>query len=290
MEKEYIVFCDESEKRGKFFSNFYGGVIVGASKLDQVVVRLNKAKEDAGIESEVKWEKTSPYDVERYQQLIHAYFNEIEQGNIRTRIMFRANSLVPNELSAQQQKDEYYLLYYQFLKHGFGFVSMPKHTDGVNLRIYLDKLPSQSKERISQFKGYIAALADNYHLRQAGLKIQHENIAEVDSKKHILLQCTDVVLGSMSFRLNDKHKAIPKGSKVRGKRTVAKEKLYKALRKEICRVTGKPNFNIGRSTTPSIFPEGFWLDPYMHWSFKPKNHVYDVSRSKHKQKSPIQPT
>lgn len=237
MEKEYIVFCDEFDKQGKYFSNFYGGVIVGSSKLDLVVARLNEAKKNAGIESEVKWEKTSPYDVDRYQQLMHVYFNEIEQGNLRTRIMFRANSLVPHGLSPQQQRDEYYLLYYQFLKHGFGFISMPQHPEGVNLRIYLDKLPNQSKERISQFKGYIAALADNYNLRHAGLKMKHENIAEVDSKKHILLQCTDVVLGSIAFRLNDKHKAIPKGSKRRGKRTVAKETLYKALRREICRVT-----------------------------------------------------
>lgn len=280
MEKEYVVFCDESEKRGKFFSNFYGGVIVGGSKIDAVVTRLNEAKEAAGIESEVKWEKTSPYDVERYQQLMRVYFSEIEQGNLRTRIMFRPNSFVPHGLTPQQQRDEYYLLYYQFLKHGFGFVSMPEHPEGVNLRIYLDKLPNQSKERITQFKGYIAALADNYHLRNAGLKILHENIAEVDSKKHILLQCTDVVLGSMAFRLNDKHKAIPEGSKRRGKRTVAKETLYKALRAEICRVTGKPNFNIGKSTSPSVFPEGSWSDPYLHWSFKPKNHNYDASRSK----------
>ena len=25
-EKEYIIFCDESDKRGKYYSNFYGGV------------------------------------------------------------------------------------------------------------------------------------------------------------------------------------------------------------------------------------------------------------------------
>jgi hypothetical protein len=31
-EKEYIIFCDESDRFGKYYSNFYGGVIVGPSQ------------------------------------------------------------------------------------------------------------------------------------------------------------------------------------------------------------------------------------------------------------------
>jgi hypothetical protein len=30
-EKEYIIFCDESDASGKYYSNFYGGVLVGSS-------------------------------------------------------------------------------------------------------------------------------------------------------------------------------------------------------------------------------------------------------------------
>lgn len=278
-EREYIVFCDESDKSGKYFSNFYGGVIVGASNLTGVNARLNQAKLDAGIESEVKWEKTSPYDLERYKQLIRVYFDEIDAGNLRTRIMFRQNAFEPTGLTVEQRQSEYYLLYYQFLKHGFGFAQMPKHFEGPNVRIYLDKLPSQSKERVAKFRGYLAGLAENSHLRHTGLTIKSENIAEIDSKKHILLQCTDVVLGSMSFRLNDKHKAIPEGKHRRGKRTVAKEKLYKFIYSEIQRVTGKVAFNPGISTGKTL---SSWSDPYLHWNFKPKSHAFNPTRTKRK--------
>ncbi len=281
-EKEYIVFCDESEKKGMYYSNFYGGVIVGATQLNGVNLRLENARSIAGIESEVKWEKTSPYDVERYKILIAAYFDEIKAGHLRTRIMYRQNAFVASGLSPDHYRDEYFILYYQFLKHGFGFAHMSKSPDGTSLRFYLDRLPYHSKERRAQFRGYISALADSYELRRKGVRIETQNIAEIDSKKHILLQCTDVVLGSMAFRLNDKHKFVPEGKKRRGKRTIAKETLYKFILSEICRVTGKSNFNIGISTGKSKHPEGLWKDPYLHWKFTPREHSYDKTQTKPK--------
>lgn len=35
-DKEYIIFCDESDVAGKYYSNFYGGVLVGSSQYDRV--------------------------------------------------------------------------------------------------------------------------------------------------------------------------------------------------------------------------------------------------------------
>ena len=35
-EKEYVVFCDESDSKGEYFSNFYGGVLVGGSRLQAI--------------------------------------------------------------------------------------------------------------------------------------------------------------------------------------------------------------------------------------------------------------
>lgn len=38
--KEYIIFCDESERDGKYYSNFYGGLVVGSSHYESVTDRL----------------------------------------------------------------------------------------------------------------------------------------------------------------------------------------------------------------------------------------------------------
>ncbi|BCJ87503.1 hypothetical protein skT53_24880 [Effusibacillus dendaii] len=54
-----------------------------------------------------------------------------------------------------------------------------------------------------------------------------------------------------------------------GKRTIAKEKLYKHINKRIREIY--PNFNIGISAgTKNIHDR--WLHPYRHWLFVPSQH------------------
>ncbi len=62
VEKEYIIFCDESDTSGAYYSNFYGGVLVGASEYDRITARLNGEKTRLNLFGEVKWSKVSaPY-------------------------------------------------------------------------------------------------------------------------------------------------------------------------------------------------------------------------------------
>ena len=39
-EREYTLFCDESEQVGRYFSSFYGGLLVGGTNYLPVTVRL----------------------------------------------------------------------------------------------------------------------------------------------------------------------------------------------------------------------------------------------------------
>jgi len=167
------------------------------------------------------------------------------------------------------------MLYYQFLKHAFDLQHMPVHPGGVGLRIYLDQLPDQTLEKKIQFRGYVSALDRIPAIRRKGVFIREEDITEVDSKRHMLMQCMDVVLGAIHFRLNDKHKVKPAGQRTRGKRTLAKEKLYKFILREIKRVTGKEGFNIGISTGVADGREARWSEPYLHWRFVPSQYRYD---------------
>lgn len=34
--KEYIIYCDESIEKGKYYSDFYGGVLIGSTHLDAI--------------------------------------------------------------------------------------------------------------------------------------------------------------------------------------------------------------------------------------------------------------
>jgi hypothetical protein len=285
-EKEYILFCDESDKEGLYFSNFYGGLLVGASQYQPVTDRLNAVKMTLNLFGEVKWQKVTGNYLSKYQALMEAFFGEVAAGNAKMRIMFRQNAQKPTGLSDEQRQLTYWLLYYQFVKHAFGFAHMPKAMTDRRLRIYFDQFPDTG-EQAAKFKGFIEGLGSSREFREARLRLRREDITEVASHDHVLLQCLDVVLGSVCFRLNDKHKAKPAGSRRRGSRTVAKDELRTHILKQI--QTIRPNFNIGITTGGG--PEERWTMPYRHWCFRPSEFEYDPSKTKRGEKNnPADPT
>jgi hypothetical protein len=285
-ESAYIIFCDESDGSGKYYSNFYGGVLVGASQYDRITARLNAEKQRLNLFGEVKWSKVSAPYLTKYQELMRVFFEEVRANHVRVRIMFRQNAHVPVGLSHDQIQGAYFRLYYQFIKHAFGLSHHPSTGHPVALKLYFDEFP-ETHEAVTQFKGYILGLKDYPKIRQAGFTIAPEDIAEIRSHDHVLAQCLDIVLGAMAFRLNDKHLEIPKGEKRRGKKTVAKETLYKTILAEICRI--KPHFNIGIST--GLSPEERWSAPYRHWRFMPAEVEYREELTKPKKRGgPTQPT
>lgn len=275
-DKEYILFCDESDRHGKYYSNFYGGVMVGASQYQRITTRLNAIKDTLHLHGEVKWEKVTEVYLEKYQQLIQVFFEEVASGNLRVRIMFRQNAHIPQNLNRSQVELEYFMLYYQFIKHAFG---LEYALDPIRLRLYFDTFPD-TKERSEQFKGFLLGLTKTKKWQQ--IDIKPEDITEVRSHDHVLVQCLDIVLGSISFRLNDKYKEKPVGASRRGKRTIAKEKLYKFILGEIRKI--HPRFNIGVSTSARSDLSNRWNDPYMHWMFIPRQDVFDSTQTKPRDK------
>ena len=141
------------------------------------------------------------------------------------------------------------------------------------LRIYLDQLP-HTKEDAGLFKSYLANMPNTKDFQTSALRIQQDQIAEICSHDHILLQCVDIVMGAMQFRLNGHHKDKPEGERFRGKKTVAKEKLYAIILKEICKI--HPRFNIGDTTGNEGYKNPSWECAYRHWVFRP-NMIYTTN-------------
>ncbi|MEY2491681.1 MAG: hypothetical protein QOH24_632 [Verrucomicrobiota bacterium] len=265
-EKEYWIFCDESVQEGSKFSNCFGGVIVPAARYPGVENRLRIAKAEIGFLKELKWQRVTEQWRQGYERMITSFFDVIRTGDVRMRVMFRASDI--RETQSRAQRDEsYFKLYYQFIKHAFGLAQVPDRRDGTRLRLFFDQFP-HTKEKVTQFKGFLGALPDAAAVRHAKLQLSPDHVTEVDSKEHVLLQCVDVVLGAMAFRLNDMHLVKPEGKRSRGKRTVAKDRLYRHTLAEIC--TLKPAFNPKISTATEPYPEGRWSMPYRHWLFVPQ--------------------
>ena len=275
---EYILYCDESDREGKFFSNFYGAALVRSTDINQVEKELNDLKSELNLNAEIKWSKVPSHEAyfKRYCRVIDKFFEFVKKDLIKVRIMFKQNRYVPINLTKEQKDHEFLILYYEFLKHCFGLKYSDEAQGGViKLKFYFDDLPIPRIDADS-FKDFIYKLGTTKAYGDSFL-ILRENMAEVNSKNHVILQCLDIVLGSMCFRLNDKHREKPQGKYRRSKGTIYKEKMYKHILKHIRDI--HPNFNIGVSTGRKE-PCDSWRYSYSHWRFVSSNHTIDFSATK----------
>ena len=118
---------------------------------------------------------------------------------------------------------------------------------------------------------YIEEIESTYTYRGKEVFFQYGQIGGVDSKDHVILQGLDIVLGSIFFRLNDQHKVKLENSRFRGKRTIAKEKVYREINRQIRNIY--PNFNISKSTGQANGVSDRWSHHYRHWCFESSNSV-----------------
>lgn len=274
---EYRIWCDESVKKGKYYSNFYGGVLVRSGDLRRVEAVIERVCQEQHFRDEVKWQRVTAQYLNKYMALMDAFFDLLEADLVKVRIMFTQNANRPMHLSSRHLEDEYFILYYQFFKHAFGLRFSNPTDRVVHIRAYFDTLPDTLEKR-QAFKEYIKGLQSTRDFHLARLKFRKADITEVDSRSHRLLQCLDVVLGSIAFRLNDGHKEKPAGANRRGKRTIAKEKLYRHINQRIRRLL--PGFNCGCSTGLRGGLENRWQHPYRHWLFVPSEVEIDSSQYK----------
>ena len=283
MKKQYLIYSDESYIKGQYFSNFYCGALVEYNKLKKINDILNKKKEELHLFGEIKWSKVTATYLNKYTEIINLYFDFIKRNDIKIRIMFRQNAYVFEQLPKEKYENQFQLLYYQFIKNSFGldFCNEFPNKNIVQLKLYFDQLPD-TIEKNNEFKEHILYLNN---LFDSNIFIKKEDIVEVNSKSHVILQCMDIILGAMNFRLNDLHKVKVEGTNKRGKTTIAKEKLYKTILSHIKEI--HPYFNIGISTTLNGDYRNLWYDPYRHWRFQTKGSKLDKSLTKKKDNSII---
>jgi hypothetical protein len=282
----YLIYCDESDDKGSFYSNFYGGALLKLSDQAAIEARLKAAKGHHPMTGEVyaskefKWTKVCPYMEANYIAFVQETFALVREGLLKIRIMFTQNINNTDKLD-HDEDNGFFILYYHFLKHAFGLhYCNDTYPEQVFVHVALDEVPGTQGD-LANFKKYLSGLSDYPLFFNAGICIPKASIYAVNSKEHVILQAVDVVLGSIQFRLNDKHLEIPKGERHRAKRTRAKERVFKEISRQVRAIY--PNFNIGTST--ASMGEQRWTHPYAHWLFVSDGSVKDLSRGKAKKKN-----
>lgn len=287
-ERNLIVYCDESRAKGRYFSNFYGGAVVNEKFRIFIESELKACKEANNLGAELKWTKITEAYKDKYIKFVDSFFDLVAEGYIKVRIMFTQNSNEAIGLSEQQIGNKYWLLYYQMVKHAFGFAYCQREGVRTRLSVFLDDVPDK-RSNFETFRDYVSGLTRSVEFREQNVHVPREEIADVNSKDHVILQGLDIILGSMQFRLNDMHLEKPAGKFRRSKRTRAKEEVYKHINKRIRDL--HPGFNIGANTSFGDDRRKLWTHPYRHWLFVPKEHRVLVGVGKERNKrAPRRPT
>lgn len=277
MHTRYIIFCDESDDKGNFYGNFFGGALIEASKQQAIEEEIQVLKDDLNINSgEMKWQKITGNYAEKYITFVNGIFDIIARGDMKIRIMFTQNRYIPVLEDYMIGKD-YFMLYYQFIKHAFGLQFAVPEGRTASAQILLDDVPHH-EDKFRQFKQYLSSLSAFPKWSRVGMSIAYEDITDVDSKKHNILQALDVILGGIQSRMNEKHTKPQPPNKRRGKRALAKDKVYKVIRTRIQEIY--PNFNIGVSTATTDGLHMRFQHPYRHWLFIPSNASVDQTLTK----------
>lgn len=263
--REYLIYCDESLSKGEFYSHFYGGVLVNSRDFLNINSALSKAKSDLNLFGEIKWTKvTAPY-LDKYKRMMDVFFNFVREKKLKMRVMFQETSQI---VLGRGQSLQYHILYYQFIKHAFGLAyhrNNPKRE--TRLKLFFDELPD-SRDQNDDFKAHLNYLQELSLFRSAKIRIRPDDIAEIDSHKHPIQQCMDIVLGAMAFHMNRLNQVIQEGATIPGKKTLAKEELFQYILQLIKDANGDPDFNIYENTQPET-GRGRWRVPYRHWKFVP---------------------
>ena len=266
MSREHVIYTDESSQTGRCFAHFYGGALIRSDDLEYVREILQAQADRLGLGAEIKWRKVSEGYLDRYLAMMDAFFDLVAADLVKIRVMFtRAGALPPP--TPYHREHRYHLLYYQFLKYAFGLRHCNPDPGGLTLRLYVDRLPD-SPQKNALFKSHLLTLQDSREYRAARICIPRDQVAEVDSREHLPLQCVDVVLGAMQFRLNGSHRAEREGDGARGKKTIAKETLYEHICARIRQI--HPEF-VAEATTARTCGEDRWRHPYRHWLFVPRH-------------------
>lgn len=254
---KYIIVCDESSRKGRCFSYFYGGAIVAENKYEKISNVLDDYKAKFGLH-ELKRTKITEKNYKQYIDVIDLFFTFVKSGDIKVRVMFAPNDQL--ERLPKEQNATYSKFYNTFIVNAF---SVFYAGQDIKLRLIFDDLP-ETKEQIELFKTLLEKKInyDNSSKHKNRVQVNHDRIEEVDSRKHVVLQCVDVITGLIDFYINT-----PLSEIKNSKRATAKNKVFLEIKKQIEEI--HENFEFLDTTWPIWSTKG-WKDCYKHFVYKKK--------------------
>jgi hypothetical protein len=191
MSKTFNIYCDESchiEHDHKKYM-LLGSVSSAYNQVKRHTERINDLKKKHNFYGEIKWSKVASSKYLFYKDLIDYFFD--------TDLQFRAvvvdKSKINNGAFDQNFDEFYYKMYYYLLFHNIN--------SQYTYNVYIDIKDTLSAYKVNKLKEILNVKFGVFR-----------NVQNIRSNESILLQLSDLIMGALSYNLNDVGKKV--GSKV----------------------------------------------------------------------------
>jgi hypothetical protein len=187
MNKTFNIYCDESchiEHDHKRYM-LLGCVSVAYNQLKRHTERINAIKSKYNFYGEIKWTGVSSSMHLFYKDLLDYFFDT----DIRFRAVVVDKTQIKNDKFSQDFDTFYYKMYYQLLIHR-------KNTE-YSYNVYLDIKDTLSSNKVNKLK---EILNTKYGV--------FRNVQNIHSKESIMMQLADLLMGAISYELNNDEKKV----------------------------------------------------------------------------------
>ncbi|WP_191112333.1 DUF3800 domain-containing protein [Acinetobacter lwoffii] len=265
---KYVIYADEAWTQSTplyRYHCFFGGLFSTQKSFKDLEQEVRTLKKHFNYKKEIKWGNISIQDIDFYNELlicIEKFIDRNPETKYRQLFMDRVYKYTGQQCSELETQ---FKIYYQFLKHCFGFEHVITPT------IVILKLDTHSSHLHKQ--RLISYLQE---LRFPNVQIKIEFI---NSRKSIALQMCDLLMGAAGYYGNkiDWDFLPNKSKRTRNQMMKAKfgKDVYNLLRRTDAKYRGSKTF--GWFETTGI--GGLQRNRYDHklriWKFVPNEHVYD---------------
>ncbi len=268
---KYVIYADEAWTQSNPLYRYhciFGGLISTENHFKALDKQIKSLKKQHNYSSkEIKWSKISLQNINFYNdllQVVEKFINTTTETKYRQMFMDRAYRYTGTTCSEIETQ---FKVYYQFLKHCFGFEHAPKNT---YITLKLDT--HSSHHHRNQLTEYLKSLVFS------NVKIKVEFI---DSKKSCALQICDLLMGAAGYHGNKISWDLMPGKNRRTKNQLMKaafsKNVYELLKRIDATHRGSKAFNWFETTGTG----GIAVARYNHklriWKFIPTLHIYDPS-------------
>lgn len=190
----YNVYVDESCQNAHRYL-VLGCIVVDAAYQHEILGELLAARARHNLNTvEVKWKKSSRRGLPLYKEFVDVYIKYARLGHVHFHCMYVESSTVDHSHNSNDADTSLNKLIYQLMLHRVG-----RRYAGP-IYVYVDERPTHSSP--DAIRPMLNAVIAKYGDASAPFR----RLSFIDSHKSDIVQITDLLIGAVGFRKNNRHK------------------------------------------------------------------------------------